>query len=90
MAIIIDNMKMPNTCYECALSDTCDLPNPYYVESTRAYECPLHEIIRCKDCKYGEFTYNAPPECRWYCKNSTNYHNGSFFCSLGEGEEDDN
>lgn len=46
------------------------------------------DVVRCKDCKYGEFTYNAPPECRWFCKNSINCHSGSFFCSLGERKEE--
>lgn len=48
----------------------------------------LNEVVRCKDCKYGEPKDYAPPECRWYCKNSTNYHSGSFFCSMGERKEE--
>lgn len=46
MGILIKNMKMPNACYECILdwASVCDLPSSYYVESTRAYGCPLQEI----------------------------------------------
>ena len=50
----------------------------------KGYEDALEKIVHCKDCKYGEQKDYAPPECKWYCKNSTNYHSGSFFCSLGE------
>lgn len=35
---------MPNQCYECFLHDSCDLVNPYYIESTRPDDCPLIEI----------------------------------------------
>lgn len=46
------------------------------------------EVVRCKDCKDAKYTEYAPPECKWYCKNSTNYHDGSFFCSMGERREE--
>lgn len=42
------------------------------------------EVVRCKDCKNGEFKSYAPPSCRYYCKNSTNYHSKDFYCSMGE------
>ena len=45
------------------------------------------EIVHCKDCKDAKYTEYAPTECKWYCKNSTNYHDGSFFCSLGERKD---
>ena len=44
MGILIKNMEMPNACYACVLSDTCDLPSPYYVESIRPHDCPLQEV----------------------------------------------
>lgn len=48
----------------------------------------MEELVHCKDCKDAKYTEYAPTECKWYCKNSTNYHDGSFFCSLGERKEE--
>jgi len=48
------------------------------------------EVVRCKDCKYGELKSYAPPSCRYYCKNSLTYQSKDFYCSMGERREDDN
>lgn len=47
------------------------------------------EVVRCKDCKYGELKSYAPPSCRYYCKYSALYHAKNFYCSMGERREGD-
>ena len=46
------------------------------------------EVVRCKDCKYGERKDYMPAKyCNLrYCKNSLNYHDKDFYCAMG-GEE---
>ena len=44
----------------------------------------LVEVVRCKDCVYGEAKDYAPVYCRYYCPLSTNYHSKDFYCSMGE------
>lgn len=42
------------------------------------------KVVRCKNCKYAEIMDYAPTQCRYYCRNSTNYHSKDFYCSMGE------
>ena len=82
MSIIIKNMKMPNACYECVLSDTCDLPSPYYVEPTRANGCPLQEIILCKDC-----VHHKPFLGAYQCSVFDWINTEDDYCSFAEREK---
>jgi len=84
MSILIKNMKMPNACYECILDwvGVCDLPSSYYVESTRAYGCPLQEIIHCKDC-----VHHKPFMGAYQCDVHGWINTEDDYCSFAERKE---
>ena len=48
------------------------------------------EVVRCKDCKYGERKDYMPAKyCSLrYCKNSSNYHGKDFYCAMGEKRDE--
>lgn len=48
------------------------------------------EVVRCKDCKYGERKDYMPAKyCNLrYCKNSSNYHGKDFYCAMGEKRDE--
>ena len=59
--IAIKEMKMPNSCSECNLTTrktwnyACSI-NPKDIDCTetkRPKDCPLVEIVTCKDCKHN-------------------------------------
>lgn len=63
--IAIKEMKMPNSCSECNMT-TCkgkDEPWNYacsinlkdidFNETKRPKDCPLVEVVNCKDCKHN-------------------------------------
>lgn len=87
MAIIVENMNMPNTCTMCWLSNICqdhihDLTHIGY--DKRLDDCPLRELVRCEECIHAKQHSYAPAECQWYCTLSLQYHSGRFFCACGE------
>lgn len=54
--IAIQDMKMPNTCTMCWLSNICKVRHgkpSWNGWQNRMEECPLVEIIKCKDCKWN-------------------------------------
>ena len=66
--VAIEDMEMPKKCFECdfylhgcrlKFTEEC---NP---SIERAKDCPLVEIVTCKDCKH----WDKEEE---YCKKSTN------------------
>ena len=58
--IAIKEMKMPNSCSECNLTTrktqnyvcSINLKDIDCTETKRPNDCPLVEIVTCKDCKY--------------------------------------
>ena len=58
--IVIKDMEMPKSCSECGLKsgNYCYHKKPPYdlnsidVLKEKASNCPLVEIVTCKDCKY--------------------------------------
>ena len=55
------------------------------IEVEDASDCDVVEVVRCKDCKFGDWYYSGQRVC--YC---TNHGCGGFaeedFCSKGESE----
>lgn len=92
MAIIVENMNMPNTCTMCWISNICqdhihDLTHIGYEK--RLDDCPLHELVRCKDCKhFHDGIYNGEywMECDEY---RIALSSDDWFCADGERREDD-
>ncbi len=52
--IAIKGMEMPSCCRHCPCSDDlqCNLITQYNDLKGRPNDCPLVEIVTCKDCKY--------------------------------------
>ena len=97
MSVIIKTMNIPKTCEECNLESFCDLwidarricgetftDSKSRIKATiRHPNCPLGEVIHCKDCRWGKevcgniecwVDINVPPE----------YHGYEWFCPNGE------
>lgn len=91
MSVLIKGMKMPKTCTMCWFSPIC----PVWVKEVSRHKgydnrlpnCPLVEVVRCKDCRWGRevcgniecfVDSNVPPE----------YHGYEWFCPNGERRED--
>lgn len=82
--IAIKGMEMPTSCKECMLNNV-DSPwfalcrttgnNVIEYKDSRHPNCPLVEIVTCKDCKYNY-------------ENSCDYDgwgvNDDYFCAKGE------
>ena len=84
--IAIKEMKMPNSCSECNLTTrktwnyacSINLKDIDCTETKRPKDCPLVEIVTCKDCKHND--------------EGTCYIDGlgvrdDYFCSSGERKE---
>ena len=99
MAILIKDMEMPKTCEDCNLESLCSL----WIESRRlcGFEdhkgatirhpnCPIDEVVHCKDCKYAHMTYEG--KCKycdcWKEDGDALYLDGDFFCGFGERKVD--
>lgn len=88
--IAIKDMEMPKCCVECPyFDDYCALTGKWEsdTEQIRDNDCPLVEIVTCKDCKYNGTMY-----CKCFmCDGNEymSYHNPNFFCADGERREQD-
>lgn len=96
--IAIKGMEMPTSCKECMLNNV-DSPwfglcrttgnNVIEYKDSRHPNCPLTEIVTCKDCKnYKHHGING------YCSKRVNtdsnidvYREPDYFCALGERKE---
>jgi len=90
--------ELPKNCAECSLvtddmfgDATCVLLCDEWKDNKnhRAENCPLVEIITCKDCKHKVFLAsdnegNVKYMCDKHCKNITNE---DYFCADGERRE---
>ena len=88
--IAIKGMEMPKSCYECGFRRTrisddithyCNLINTNLHRDwtkNRHPDCPLVEIITCKDCKHKR---------GHACLNFRHIINEDFFCGDGERRE---
>ena len=77
--MIAINMEMPKSCNECGLKDGsyCYFKKPPYnfngfnVLKSRHKDCPLVEIVTCKDCKYNK---------NGICPNYRHFVDDDFYC----------
>ena len=86
MGVYNPKKKMPTSCYMCWDSLYCEykIKNPVKMAQGRADDCPLIEIVPCKECKwfieqgegnFGKCKYRTRPIL--YCLPTD-------FCSYGE------
>ena len=82
--VAIKGMKMPKNCIECLLFDDeygdCNVMGETKADMTeeRAGNCPLVEIVTCKDCKN---------ECTEKNGEKFSETRPDFFCADGERGE---
>lgn len=61
----------------------------YLYEAIRDMPAEQPEIIRCKECKYYEWTSNrVPDEQTWFCHNWNAETGKDDFCSRAERRQD--
>ncbi len=83
--IAIKGMGIPKTCYECSLRNiryyTCCSLIFSDRDCGRHPDCPLVEIVTCKDCKHRDpedkfcdcghkIKWSSPREDDWYCADA--------------------
>lgn len=84
--IAIKDMEMPKECYVCPLLDdeygVCKIIGETKVDMTeeRSKNCPLVEIVTCKDCKYYR---NSLEHCTQWCMSTTD----DFYCGFADMRE---
>ena len=73
MSVIVKDMKMPESCAECCFLSYDDYATGHEYECTalsefmdedelpegRRDDCPLVELIRCKDCAHYDISENG-------------------------------
>ena len=80
--IAIKGMEMPKRCFQCDFYSNeygCKLKfteecNP---SVEKPDDCPLVEIVTCKDCKYYR---NSLEHCKQWCMSTTD----DFYCGFAE------
>ena len=77
MSVIVKGMEMPKHCYDCPLQDgetgRCNILKITVCDYIPK-ECPLVEVVQCKDCVShnicGTTNMWAVPPCGvWFCSN---------------------
>ena len=59
----------------------------YWQEIEQLPTADVVEVVRCKDCKYGEVDDADFPD-QYFCnQNGCDWNEGNHFCSYGEREE---
>lgn len=94
MSVLIYGMEMPKSCRECAIEQEgfwCGAM-PIYSDTTcfdneRREDCPLVEIVHCKECVYMEHGVKDSDEI-WCCWHDSRMME-SDFCSRGIKEQGD-
>lgn len=90
--IVIPNMDKPTQCYDCRLISSdglyCRMTHNNVDWSKVNSDCPLIEIVRCKDCKWSYI--DEKYECTMWCR--VHFHeyrvNADGFCSYGERSDE--
>ena len=86
--IAIKGMKMPKNCLECNRLNLqealgCRLIYSGCANCGRHPDCPLVEIIICKECKYARQNNDNDR----YCYLSGKYHDIDYYCANGKIKE---
>lgn len=98
MMVAVRGMKMPKNCMECPLFDgeygDCNIIGETKADATeeRAKNCPLVEIVTCKDCKYYKrIELNSCDEVITFCEKHSDkncrYTSPNFYCADAERRE---
>lgn len=84
--VAIKDMEMPESCADCERGSICG----YGLGYSRAKNCPLVEIVTCKDCKY----YRNKENKHSYCTKRLNvdsitdrYREPDYYCADAERKE---
>ena len=99
--LAIKNMEMPKSCLDCPISHVDEIDyyicgeigkNVYLYANEIHPDCPLVEIVTCKECKhYKEIPLNSSDEIIATCKKNKdrNYHflRPNFYCADAERRE---
>ena len=85
--IAMPNMDKPKRCVDCVCNNDDYMCNATHMEidwqSQQVNEdCPLIEIVRCKDCKYAKYRIEGTEYDK--CMITQLFVNKSDFCSYGE------
>lgn len=90
MSVIVNGMKMPNSCTMCWLNTFCGVWNVEPVKhkgfNERLEDCPLTELIQCKDCKHYD-----DDQCDRYADETLGYEHSTQaygYCWLAERKEE--
>ena len=77
-------------CRACDIGDAID----YFLDEDISPTIDAVQVVRCKDCRWGEPTKNAYDEDRIICGNDATYIDryitvpANWFCADGERKED--
>lgn len=86
MIVIKDMKEIPSCCYECPyFDDYCALTGKWErdTEQVRDKDCPLVEVVTCKECKYWHDD-GIMTTCD---KNIGNGFPKDYYCADGERRE---
>lgn len=103
MSIMVDGIGLPRNgcigCYfrtakYCGLKESNDYVWNYAEKGTRPDNCPITEVIRCKDCKYFSTDFNGNNRCDLYMDAYSPWAESQYspsesdFCSKAERKEE--
>lgn len=94
MGVYIPNMEKPKTCEDCpcayftegAYTDECQVTHNHITDE-KPTDCPLIDIVRCKDCKHYDTESRTFPCCTDIF-GAVRYMEADGFCSKGERRAD--
>lgn len=97
MIAIKDMEEMPSCCRHCPCSDDsqCNLTTQYNDLKGRPDDCPLVEIVTCKDCKHWQRIKDYHGRCKlfdevWKGNSLVPIEHGTneeFYCQMAERRE---
>jgi len=98
MAVILKDVEMPRSCYECKFTvghtEHCEPfleysdEHPYSIPASyRLDGCPLEEVVTCGECKYVQLSLRDEVKyCDVFFPDKPHYLPKDHFCGLGEKE----
>lgn len=83
MNIIIKGMEKPKDCGKCPISVR------EKICGGATTDCPIIEIVECKDCKYSSEYEGIDPQKELSCDQNLHSVSPTDFCSGGERRNDE-
>ena len=86
--------EMPESCNECRMKRKCEQGFAGgWREDKRAYDCPLIDIVTCKDCNHHEAILAAKntdgsKKVLHICQRHGNIVSEDYYCADGAREEE--